>query len=120
MSQQPDPKKLADAITKVTGATTAIFHNAVHMIRQSGLEAEDLPRICISAACQSVELMLERYHRGLTGEQPMTAAERAEMRETIRLAAEDLALALQQAHLTVTQLAQGAATLPDPEPETRH
>lgn len=120
-----DQHKLSEAIRKVASATEAVFHNAVHLTNAYELDDRDLPRLCIGAACRSVEVMLDQYSRALDGTMPLSKEQKAGLRAQIQDAAADLHLALQQAQRTVATLVQNADAVSvydenPSDPETRH
>jgi hypothetical protein len=111
-----DQEVLRAAIHQTQDLIDSIYAHSIGIVRLVGLEAPDVPRLCVSAACRTVELLMEKHARYVNaGNVP--PKELALLRNTIVAAAADLVAVLGEATTAAARLAEFARNL-DPANKT--
>jgi hypothetical protein len=132
MSRSTDQRNAVKALNQAAGTTQGlvdlIYANAVAGVRlanraggNDALTAADIPRLCVSAACQNLELLIGKYSRAQ--ELDLTPEAVKVLRDTIVEASADMRAVLTEALQVVTSFAdfaqdKPAPAEPDAEPET--
>jgi hypothetical protein len=106
----PDPA-LVHAVLMIERTVDVVYGNAVGVARLAGMAVQDVPRICVSAGCRTLERMIEAYHALSREDGPgaMTETERRRRQQEIQAAAEGLAETLRNG---VQAIAKLQATMP--------
>lgn len=103
MAENPDAAAVDAAIVTVQRCIDATWNAALCAVRIADLGPADIPRICVSASCRSVEQMIEAYRR----RRPQASDDEKRRRQAeIQDAALDLVAALTEG----LQMAQNIAT----------
>lgn len=103
------------AIHQTQDLIDSIYAHAIGIVRLVGLEVPDVPRLCISAACRTVELLIEKHSRRLQHDPDYPPEQQALMRDSIILAAADLQACLAEATTAAAKLAEFAGKFGQPE-----
>lgn len=107
---------MRQAIHQTQDLIDSIYAHAIGVTRLVGLEVPDVPRLCISSACRTVEILIEKHSRRLQHDPEYTPADQAVMRDMIILAAADLKACLAEATLAADKLAEFAGKFGQTDP----
>ena len=104
------------AIHRTQDLIDSIYAHSIGIVRLVGLEVPDVPRLCISAACRTVELLIEKHSRRLQHDPEYSAQEQTIMRDLIVTAAADLQACLAEATTEAAKLATFAGKFGQTDP----
>jgi hypothetical protein len=98
MSKTTDQARIArmaaEELRVMQRAVDAVHINAVSVVKLSGMEIHEAPRLLVSGACRTVERLMESYQDRLTreaeGGPAMSAEEKATRKTQIAVSLQDL------------------------------
>lgn len=119
MANHPNEQQeaLRQAIHQTQDLIDSIYAHSIGITRLVGLEPIDVPRLCVSAGCRTVELLIEKHSRRLelhktNPEQfPYPAPDQLVMRNTIVAASADLVACLEEATTAAKKIAEFTSQL---------
>ena len=122
MSRATDIRHFKVAVEIQQKCIAAVHMNALALVqavsvgRDLDTDTLAIERILVSAACRSLEMLIEKQHGAITGMRPLSVADQQILRQTIVIQAVDLKAVLIEAGAAMDKLMVFSDNLTKPIP----